>query len=192
MDANKSLIERTKGIFEIGQSLFTTAAIICAGVWFLLQHQCGPKLQIEHRISQRPSASDPTKNLVGIDVVLSNIGNVGVTLLCGHLRVLDVNPGNSNLIWPTDMQDQGQVCLDTMTIEPNEGDQIHREILVGKGVKTVRVRTFFKNPKARDGIGWEFTSLYDFDGRESNAPVTVHTSPSQGKRNSSTEERRHE
>lgn len=164
------MLEKIKDAFATAQSFFTVTAILAAGIWFLFQNQCGPRLKIEHRVSHRQSISDPSKYILAVDVMLSNAGNVAVDLNCGHLRVLNINPGdeklNPVLVWPRHPDDLKDVenggCLEDMIIEPGEGDQVHREISLNSSIKTVRIRSFFKNPK-KDDVGWEFISVYDLD-----------------------------
>jgi len=180
-DSDALATPRLKDIADICQSLVTVVGILAAGIWFLLQQQCGPKVKIEHRISHRQSAAEASKNLVGIDVFVSNVGNVGVTLECGHLRVLNVNPGPANgdpeYIWPSDVVHPKSSCLETTYIEPNGSDQAaHEEILVDRGVKTIRVRSFFKNPTAKTNTGWELITLYDLDSGQLDSKSTMQTS----------------
>jgi len=172
---------RVKPFAEISQSVLTIAGILAAGIWFLLQQQCGPKIKIEHKVSHRESAADPSQYLVGVDVFLSNIGSVAVTLTCGHLKVLNVNPGNADgdpeYLWGG--TDKDPRCLEQRFIEPNGTDQVHEEISVDRSVKTLRIHSFFANPTVRNKDGWELITLYDLDpGQHTDTSVPPGRAPS--------------
>jgi hypothetical protein len=48
---------------------------------------------------------------------------------------------------------------------------VHEEYEVDGEVATVRIYSFFQNPK-QSKLGWDLTSFYDLDTPESRAPTT--------------------
>ena len=164
-------LEFVKDWMSIVQSIVTIIAIIAAGLWFLMQRQHKPRLKVEHRISHRRIAQN--EQLLIVDVMLSNVGNIKADLKCGKIKVYEILPDGGVLVNKDDTCNAGQRSL-----EPGEGDQVHEEYKLDGAVQTVRVYTFFVNPD-RPGIGWDLTSFYDFkDVHEGEAKRYTDATPS--------------
>jgi hypothetical protein len=145
------------------QSLFTIGAIIAAGWWFYANRQNKPRIKIEHIVSQRGDRGEPGSIFVGVEVKVTNIGNVHVHLSPdGKVEVAECNPGSRMLETdpPTEVE-----------LEPGESDQIvFSKLLVPSAVRTLEVRTELAAP---EGFKWVYRSLVDLDatttGKESSS-----------------------
>jgi hypothetical protein len=85
----------TKDALAAFQSIATIVALVCAGVWFLGQHQSSPKLNIEQRFSQRSYLGEHHGDgeiLLSVQVWLANVGSVSDYLDPGKLFIDEVNP----------------------------------------------------------------------------------------------------
>lgn len=170
--------EKIKDVFAIAQSIVTIMAILAGGYWFYRQEQARPRLKIEHRISTRPFATLPKRNLFAIDIFVFNVGFTPLALNCGHLKVFDINPSNGKdpaLVWSPQ-----NGCLPNMRLEPGESDQVHEEVALPETVTALRIRSFFTNPStSKPGYGWEYTSVYDVAAGVSEAKTSTAESPAQ-------------
>ncbi len=167
--------EGVKGWLEIVQSALTIFAILAAGWWFRTQRQNRPRLKIEHRLTHRRIAKD--KQLLVVDAMLSNVGNVKLDLKCGKFKIYEILP-----VVPTEralLVNREDACNEgERVLEPGEGDQVHEEYPLDGNVSTVRVYTFFENPDQKS-IGWELTSFYDLQPASvSNSKINTDATPS--------------
>lgn len=161
---DRGWVEWAKDWLQMAQSVLTIAAIAGAGWWFLMQRQAQPHLRIEHRVTHRRLA--PRRQLLIVDVMLSNVGNTKLDLQCGKIRVFEILPSRALLVNTKDECNVGE-----RVIEPGEGDQVHEEYEVDGEVSTVRIYSFFQNPK-QSKLGWDLTSFYDLDTPDSRTPTT--------------------
>src|SRR5436309_3142582 len=83
---------RIKNWTDIEQSIFTVAAIIAGLIWFFMQRSDKPQIKLEHSVSQRVLAGEDGTLLIAVDIRVTNIGKVKVTLDKGVLRIYQVNP----------------------------------------------------------------------------------------------------
>jgi hypothetical protein len=185
---------KCKDALQFAQAVLTTAAIVAAAVWFLLQDQARLRLKIEHRVSSRALVNQRGialgERLVAVDVFVSNSGDVPIDLKSGHMAVLDVNPGPPAVVWappeggcPANMPPpKAGGCLAEMRLEPGEGDQIHEEIRVPARFATLQGRSFFPNLKSpKREFGWSYISVYDLAPEAQNPlPASTHA-PTQEK-----------
>lgn len=146
-------MDKIKDWLAILQSVATIVAILAAGWWFFMQRQNQPRLRLEHRIAHRRLS--PDRQLLIVDIMLSNVGNVKLDLNCGKIRVFTILPQRAVLVNAEDQCNAGERLL-----EPGEGDQVHEEYELEGNVATVRVYSFFQNPKYKKA-GWDLTSFYD-------------------------------
>jgi len=141
-----------KDVASALQSLFTIGALIAAGWWFYTNRQNKPRIKIEHIVSQRPDLGEAGNTFMGIEVKVTNIGNVGVDLSQGEIEVAECNPEAVSL-----EKDQPTI----VALEPGESDQLlFRKILIESKIKTLEVRTKLNAP---EGFHWVYRSLIDVD-----------------------------
>jgi hypothetical protein len=149
-----SFRETTKGWLEIAQITLTIIAFLAAGWWFYRQGQNRPRLKVEHHISHHRLSKD--RQLLVVDVVLTNVGNIPLDLKCGKIRLYELIPERKVLVNSEDACNEGERIL-----EPGEEDHVSEEFdSVGGDVAAVRVYSYFENPAAR-GIGWDLVTIYD-------------------------------
>src|SRR5437763_444189 len=86
-----------KDVAATVQSVFTIGAIIAAAWWFMANRQDKPRIKIEHIVSHRQDAGEPGNIFVGIEVKVTNIGNVNVDLGNGEIEIAEVNPNGTSL-----------------------------------------------------------------------------------------------
>lgn len=164
-------LSQVKDWLSIIQSVMTIGALLAAGWWFLMQRQDKPRLKIEHRISH--IRLSPNEQLLIVDVMLSNVGNIKTDLNCGKIKVYQILPARGVLV-----NQQDQCNAEPHALEPGEGDQVHEEYKIDGAVQTVRVYSYFPNSTA-PGIGWDLTSFYDLkDTRERETKAYPDATPS--------------
>lgn len=145
-----------KGWLEIVQITLTIIAFLSAGWWFYRQGQNRPRLKVEHHISHHRLSKD--KQLLVVDVTLSNVGNVPLDLKCGKIRVYELIPDKRVIVNGEDTCNEEERML-----EPGEDDHVSEEFDSLDGdASTVRVYSYFENPTAK-GVGWDLVTIYDLE-----------------------------
>jgi len=136
-----------KDRLDILQSLLTIAAILTAGVWFLIQGTYKPLVRLQQHATFRPASGKQDTWLVCFDVEATNLGKESVSLQGGTLRVRQMNPesvGDSTLkIFP----------LQPITLVPGETDQALVDTLyIPTAYKTVLLQSEYAVPVTFLGI----------------------------------------
>jgi hypothetical protein len=148
-----NLLSSQKDLLAAIQSLLTMTALILAGWWFIHQGMESPRVKIDQLVSQRPFRDSST--LVGLEVRVTNTGNIPLDVLNGEIRVYDVNPGLTN---PPDNVLKRDT-FDRFRLEPSEMDQPYFWMLsVPRSVRTIKIYT--RIPLG-DGYVSELRSLVD-------------------------------
>jgi hypothetical protein len=177
------MINNTKDIFEIIQSVITTLAIIVGGIWsymlFVSRRQKFPRAKIEHHIDYRSVGS--TKMILSIDVMITNSSEVLLSLLSWEIKAKQVLPPRGQLVqfllleseeksstapevivWETIAVRKDEHKKGLFEIEPGEQHQFHLDFLLDADVSTILVESFFKNiEKHGKPVGWSTTTIHD-------------------------------
>ncbi len=170
-------LSTVRDIATIVQSIFTVAAVIIGGVWtywlFVKKRQKYPSAKIEHQISHRPIANG--KVLLSVNAVISNSGNVLLSLEKGKIRVSQVLPPQDELLdiltrkkgtqvtnWHLLSPLVNPIGQETLEIEPSESQQFLVHYVIDADIQTILVYTYFRNvEKPKRNIGWTLTTIYD-------------------------------
>lgn len=162
-----------KDFFAIVQSVATVIAIIVGGVWtywlFVRKRQSYPRAKIEHKISHRPTLGG--KVLLSVDTIISNIGDVLISVESGRISVSQMLPPQSQLlniikgnneVMVTNWQNLASQGTSKFEIEPGESHQLPYHFLIASDIQTIFVYTYFRNvEKPGRELGWEITTIYD-------------------------------
>ncbi len=163
-------------------SCATVAAFIVGGIWsywlFVQNRQKYPRARIEHRIRHWRMGSG--KTLLHVDMVVSNIGNVLISIVESRTTIQQVLPiaadlretmeagrdlvenGKSEVDWPTIGQHDVRYKKGDCEIEPHEVQEIEHDFVVADDVRTVEVYSYLLNEKKRKvPLSWDLTTLYD-------------------------------
>jgi len=182
-------LSRGKTIADIVESVFTVIAFVLSGAWaytlFVRKRQRYPRARILHRITHKPISDD--KVLLHVGVVISNPGEILISLVSLEVRIQQVLPpaaelldllsqgqklvkqGESEVAWP--LIESRELSFDEreIEIEPGERERIPFDFVIDAEVQTVEVYSYIKNEVKRDReIGWNLTTLYDLDDRVAN------------------------
>ena len=170
-------LSTVKDIATIVQSIFTVVAVITAGVWtywlFVRKRQKYPSAKIEHQISHRLIANG--KVLLSVNVLVSNLGNVLLSLKEGKIRVNQMLPPQDELLdiltssegtrvtnWHLLSPLVNPIGYKGHEIEPGESQQFLFHYVIDANIQTILVYTYFRNiEKLRRNIGWALTTIYD-------------------------------
>jgi hypothetical protein len=88
-------LEKTEKVVSIIQAIVTVSAIISAGIWFSLQRELHPKLNITHTVTYQPITEHST--WIHVEVGLTNIGKRRLILTRGQIRMQQILPLDSPL-----------------------------------------------------------------------------------------------
>jgi hypothetical protein len=140
---------------DLLQSLLTIAAILTAGVWFLIQGTYKPLVRLQQHATFRPASGKPDIWLVCFDVEATNLGKESVSLQAGTLRVRQMNPesdGDSTMkIFP----------LQSITLVPGETDQALVDTLyIPTAYKTLLMQSEYAVPVTLLGIEIPWKAKY--------------------------------
>lgn len=142
--------ERAKGWLDLFQVALTVVAFLTAGWWFHRQGQNRPRLKVEHNITHR--ALSPDWQLLVVDVKMSNVGSIPLSLSQVKTRVYEILPEGKVLVGGEKRE---------LTLAPGEEYHIYEEYNeIGRDVAVVRVYSFFEN-SATKGHGWDLATIYD-------------------------------
>lgn len=178
-----------KEIAEIAQALATAAAILVGGIWtyllFVKRRQRYPRAEIKHIVTHKQIGND--KLLLHVCVVISNTGDVLVSLENGETRIQQLLPpsgellndinkgvklhkeGETEISWPEIASIPKNWKRGTFEIEPGERDEIHYDFILNADVQCVEVYSYFRNfVKRGRNIGWNVTTIYDISKRSDN------------------------
>ncbi len=184
MNPSLDLLSQLETIANIADALATVFAIIIGGIWsyllFVRKRQKYPRAEIEHQVIGRAVGNDLT--LLSIDVIISNVGDVLLSLLSWDITVKQMLPPKSELRRVLDRSQgsieegihiiQWQVLVSRrerkerkrFEIEPGESEQLHYDFLIGSEASTISVKSYFQNvmKRGRD-IGWAWTTTHDLE-----------------------------
>jgi hypothetical protein len=166
-------VERTETLLKIVQSAVTTAAILAAGAWFLMQGEAEARANISHEVTHRPL--DDRWTWVGLSVTVENAGNRRLDLERGIVRIQQVLPLDAALAgklaageslmdgtaipWPR-IGESYELELHNQ-IQPKESDSsFHYDFVVPSNVRTVRLYSYFEQ-RADPPLGWGHATFYD-------------------------------
>lgn len=174
-------------VASIIQALATVAALGLGGAWsfwlFVKNRQIYPSASIVHHITHRDIGEG--KSLLHVDVVVSNVGDVLVSLIESETRVQQVLPlpasvqdtinsgqdpvpeGKTEVEWPLIDSHEQQLKKGQYEIEPGGSQQINHDFILDADVETIEVYSHVVNEKKRPRkLGWDLTSLYDLAAPE--------------------------
>jgi hypothetical protein len=168
-----------KDVIDGIEALFTIIAIIVGGVWtymlFIKRRQQYPRADITHKIINIPLTNG--KTLLRVKTIISNPGEVLLTLASGETRVQQILPLSDDITadiavgkdpvvegteagWPLlgRRVREGAPC----EIEPGEKDEICYDFVIDSGVQATFVYSYYRNIMKKDrDIGWGLTTFND-------------------------------
>jgi hypothetical protein len=173
-----------KDIADIIQAVVTCFALIIGGIWsymlFVRKRQRYPRAKIEHQVTQRIASTDAT--LVSINIIISNAGDVLLSLIKGEIEVRQVLPPEVGFLqklkkdqnapyrrvelidWPLlfPYEEDWKKEKRTIEIEPGESEQFLFTLLIHAEVKTIYINSYFHNmKKRRKDLGWSLETFHD-------------------------------
>lgn len=175
-------LKNNASFFDIAKNVFTIIAFIVGGIWsymlFVKKRPKYPCANITHCITHRPITEK--KILLNVDVGISNVGAVLLSLVPVETRLLQVVPppsdvlddvkrginpvknGEKEIQWPIIDTQIANFEKGRFEIEPCEQDHLYYDFIVGNEVESIEVYTYFKNEtKGNREIGWGLTTVYD-------------------------------
>lgn len=181
-------LSQVEQMVTIARDAATVIALIAGGAWtywlFVQNRQKYPRARIEHSIRHWPTGEG--KTLLHVDVIISNMGNVLISLVESRTTVQQVLPvaddlkemiaagselvenGKSEVDWPTIGEHEVQYEKDQCEIEPDETQGIEHDFLVHGDVRTAQVYSHVRNESKRNKeLSWDLTTLYDISDSDS-------------------------
>jgi hypothetical protein len=179
---SQSQLEQIASILSILQALATVAAFALGGIWtlwvFNTRRQRYPRASIEHLVTHKRLGH--SKVLLHVDVRISNIGEVLMSVLCSETRIQQVLPvlngladsikqarnpvraGETEVEWPLIDSHLKEYGRGDCEIEPGEGHDINHDFIFKSDIQTVVIYSYVTNEKKRDRtLAWNLTTLYD-------------------------------
>jgi len=166
--------ESVKNIISSIQSLFTIAAILIGGIWFIFSDQGSRKVNVSHSVSTYV-ISDKWR-WVGTKIRVENAGNIAIKIEDGTVwlqkilpvpvSVQDLIDNDKALIPDGEREVQWGVIGDirkdslSVTILPGEVDELEYDFIVPTTTKVVKLYSHFSKSNNPD-IGWQHTSVID-------------------------------
>lgn len=173
-----------KDIADIVQAVVTSCALIIGGIWsyllFVRKRQRYPRAKIEHQVTPRIVSTDAT--LLNINVIISNPGDVLLSLIKGEIEVRQVLPPGGGFLqllnsdktvlyrrvelidWPLlfSYEEDWKKENRTIEIEPGESERFLFSLLIHAEVKTIYIDSFFHNAKKRrKDLGWSLETFHE-------------------------------
>lgn len=97
-------LDAIKQLVEIAQGITTITAIVVGGFWsykiFIQKRQRYPRVKIEHHIICRSISSENRRTLLSLDVVISNSGDVLLSLQSGEIFIKQLLPLPDKILKP--------------------------------------------------------------------------------------------
>lgn len=167
-----SRLSNIKEILSIIQALVTIAAIVGAGLWFIVERQATRKAGIEHETTHHRLTNDLT--WVHLSITMENVGRRKLDITSGVIRVQQILPihdelqrsidAGSNLIedekysvaWPVIREYSPQLKV---SIEPGETHIKSFEFIIKSDIKVIRIYSFFSETDNGD-LGWTHSTIY--------------------------------
>jgi hypothetical protein len=167
-----------KDIADSIQATATAIAIVVGGIWtyllFIQKRQKFPRAKIGHQVTQRIIGKG--KLLLSIDTIISNDGDVLLSLKSGEISVRQMLPPKAQLLdilngEPGSEIRQWQPLVPIrnptwqkgeLEIEPGESQQLPCHFVIDDNVETILVTTYIRNfEKPGRIIGWELNTVHD-------------------------------
>ena len=170
-------------IKQIGESLApitTIIALIFGGTWtyllFIKTRKKYPSANIDHEICMVPISKE--KNLLRINLKITNIGNTLIEVKNATLRVQQILPTDAqiqSLIGVAEEENQQkvewpllvdrQILWDSskFEIEPNESDYIDYDVFIQSSVEAVLINSHVTNEekgRREHPLGWHCSSIF--------------------------------
>jgi len=191
-----------KDIASIFQALVTSLALILGGIWtyqlFIRRRQPLPRAKIEHQVTSREASANA--RLLSINVVVSNTSDVLLALTVGNIDVHQVFPPGGDFQYKLN-DPQAEKCqrvnlmdwpalfpyaeihpkTHTVEIEPGESEQFFYALLVRGEVKTIYIKSYFRNTaKRRKDLGWGAETFHDVLPSSATSAGNAGSSPTSG------------
>jgi len=97
-------LDAIKQLVEIAQGITTITAIVVGGFWsykiFIQKRQRYPRVKIEHHIICRSISSENRRTLLSLDVIISNSGDVLLSLQSGEIFIKQLLPLPDKILKP--------------------------------------------------------------------------------------------
>ena len=175
-------LSQLETVVNIGGSCATTLALFVGALWtyllFVRKRQKYPRARLRHRITHRDVGLG--KVLLHVDVVVSNTGDVLVSLVESVTRVQQLLPlpdrvsekilagkdpvksGESEVQWDELDSHKVKWKKGDCQIEPGDTQEINHDFILGAEIRTVEVYSHVTNEAKRPSeLGWDLTTLYD-------------------------------
>ncbi|HEM62152.1 MAG TPA: hypothetical protein ENO24_07660 [Chloroflexi bacterium] len=169
-------------IASIARDVATAAALIFGAVWsyklFIQHRQQYPRASLQHTIKHWRIGQG--KTLLHVDVIVSNVGDVLISLEEGRTTVEQVLPlpahmagrleagqdlleeGEYEVPWEVIGEAKYHWQTGGCEIEPSETQGIENDFILDESVSTVQVYTYLRNETKRPRkLTWDLTTLYD-------------------------------
>lgn len=169
-----------ESLINIVESIAVIVAIIIGGLWalklFFTKREKYPKANLSNEITHL--AIDNEKILLRVIVKLENQGDVLIILSSICIRILQINPWPHEFIakikkgeeviakdeteysWP--YIEEREINLKSISIEPNENEEIPFNFILDRETKSIQVYTFIEN-KMRKPLGWQLNKYYQIN-----------------------------
>jgi hypothetical protein len=178
-------LSQVEEMASIARDAATVIALLIGGLWsywlFVQHRQKYPRATIEHSI--RHWRTGEGKTLLHVDVIVSNTGNVLISLVESRTTVQQMLPlvqdlrdlmaadselveqGKSEIDWPTIGRHDVRYSKDECEIEPGETQGIEYDFVIDDEIRTVQVYSYVINEsKRKKELSWDLTTLYDIPG----------------------------
>lgn len=178
-------LSHVEQVANIMQALATVAALGLGGAWsiwlFMKRRERYPRASIEHLVTHK--AIGDGKVLLHVDVRVSNIGEVLMSLVCLETRIQQVLPvppdvadkirqgldpvpeGETEVEWPLLKSHSPELEMGDCEIEPGESQDINHDFILDADVETVQIYSYVMNEKKRERtLAWDLTTLHDLAG----------------------------
>ena len=176
--SHSSVLESAKIVGPLGTPLVLVVAAAIAAWKQKVFREFEPRLNVIHHVTHRDIGASYVH--IGVVVTLHNSSNRRILLGTGRAKVQKISPvtddkvlslysdsksGDGNTYyppaWPTLDDFEIRYGRFPTAVEPGERHQTAIEFIVGNGVKSLCIYTFFYN--ANENWGWGATSFYDID-----------------------------
>ena len=165
-------------------------AVTVGGIWaykkFVMRREEYPFAEMQHEINH--FILNDEYILLTVKIKLKNCGNVLIELKSGWVYVQQIIPPTMKIreaLKSTKIKDlrfgkHPSIFFDSnrlvafgligrrdlafekgnSLIEPGETDEFQIDFILAKDVETIRLKSYFKNIKLDEEVGWQFTSFY--------------------------------
>lgn len=182
-------------VFDVIQSILTSAAIIGGAIWFFQRRQREQRALIGHSSTYWPvTAGAVNKKVLRTVVVIENEGEVLLTINEWYAFICQVNPLPADIAKAIEQgidpsrTSRTEIAWDPLIawefiedpyleLEPGERYEIPCDFVLDTNVETITIYTFFRNAKRTDAkVGWDKTSLFELKEKEAHHHDHYHTS----------------